>query len=83
MTYKMKKILSTLILILSFSLMSNAQVFLLDDEIDNPRNPNDEFNIDNPGWHGSGEDWYTPVGSGVLLLAALGGAYLIGKKKQK
>lgn len=83
MTYKMKKILTTLILILSFSLMSNAQVFLLDDEIDNPRNPNDEFFIDNPGWHGSGEDWYVPVGSGTLLFAALGGVYLLGKKKKK
>ena len=83
MTYKMKKILSTLILILSFSLMSNAQVFLIDDEIDNPRIPNNEFFIDNPGWHGSGEDWYTPVGDGALLLAALGGAYMLGKKRKK
>lgn len=78
----MKKILSTLILIFSFSLMSNAQVFLIDDEIDNPRIQNDEFNIDNPGLHGSGEDWYAPVGDGALLLAALGGAYLLGKKKK-
>ena len=78
----MKKILSTLILIFSFSLMSNAQVFLIDDEIDNPRIQNDEFNIDNPGSHGLGEDWYTPVGDGALLLAALGGAYLLGKKKK-
>ena len=83
MTYRMKKISATLLLIISFSVTSKAQVFIIDDELDNPRIQSEEFFIDNPGWHGSGEDWYTPVGSGVLLLAALGGAYLIGKKKQK
>ena len=82
MKNKMKKILATLLVILSFSIMSNAQVFLIDDGIDNPRNPNEEFNIVNPGYHGSSEDWYTPVGDGTLLLAALGGAYLFGKKKK-
>jgi len=28
-----------------------------------------------------GYDGYTPIGSGILLLAALGGAYLIRKRK--
>ena len=82
----MKKILATLIIVLSFNIMSNAQVFLIDEEIDNPRIANDEFNIVNPGWHNSGEDWYeeyVPVGNGAMLLAALGGAYLIGKKRKK
>ena len=86
MTNKMKKILSTLILILSFSIMSNAQVFLIDDGIDNPRIVNEEFSIVNPGWHNSGQDWfeeYVPVGNGALLLAALGGAYMLGKKRKK
>ena len=86
MTNKMKKILATLIIVLSFNIMSNAQVFLIDEEIDNPRIANDEFNIVNPGWHNSGEDWYeeyVPVGNGAMLLAALGGAYLIGKKRKK
>ena len=81
-TDKMKKLIATVSLILAFATVSNAQVFLIDDGIDNPRNPNDEFNINNPGYHGSGEDWYTPVGDGALLLAALGGAYLFGKKKK-
>ena len=83
MKSKMKKILATLLLVFSFSFVSNAQVFLIDDGIDNPRNPNVEFNINNPGYHGSGEDWYTPVGDGALLLAALGGAYLLGKKRKE
>ena len=83
MKSKMKKILATLLLVFSFSFVSNAQVFLIDEGIDNPRNPNVEFNINNPGYHGSGEDWYTPVGDGALLLAALGGAYLLGKKRKE
>ena len=83
MTYRMKKISATLLLIISFSVTSKAQVFILDDELDNPRIQSEEFFIDNPGWHGSGEDWYTPVGDGVLLLAGLAGTYLLGKKKKK
>ena len=83
MTYRMKKISATLLLIISFSVTSKAQVFIIDDELDNPRIQSEEFFIDNPGWHGSGEDWYTPVGSGTLLFAALGGVYLVGKRKKK
>ena len=82
-TNKMKKLIATLSFIFAFTFMSNAQIFLIDDEIDNPRIPSDEFVIDNPGWHGSGEDWYTPVGDGALLLAALGGAYLFGKRRKE
>lgn len=82
MTNKMKKILATLLLIFSFSVMSNAQVFLIDEDIDNPRVPDDEFNIVNPGYHGAGSDWYAPIGDGALLLTVLGGAYLFGKKKK-
>ena len=78
----MKKLIATISLIFAFAFASNAQVFLIDDEINNPRIQNDEFNINNPGYHGSGEDWYTPVGDGALLLAALGGAYLLGKRKK-
>ena len=79
----MKKILATLILVFSFSIMANAQVFLIDEDVTNPRTQNSGFNIDNPAWYGSGEDWYTPIGDGALLLAALGGAYLLGKKNKK
>ena len=32
--------------------------------------------------HNSGEDWYTPVGSGSVLLIGLAGAYLLGKRKK-
>ena len=82
----MKKLFATISFIFAFAFASNAQVFLIDEEINNPRIANDEFNIVNPGWHNSGEDWYeeyVPVGNGALLLAALGGAYLFGKIKKK
>ena len=63
---------------------ASAQVFVLT-ENDNDRDGSEtpEFNINNPDMHNSGQDYYTPVGSGALLLAGLAGAYLLGKKKEK
>ena len=62
-----------------------AQVFMLNEnesQRDGSETPG--FNIDNPDGFGQGTDYYyTPVGSGTLLLAGLAGAYLIGKKKKK
>ena len=83
MTYRMKKIFATLLLILSINVTSKAQIFILDDELEGPRIQNEAFYIDNPLDHGSGEDWYVPVGSGTLLLAGLAGAYLVDKKRKK
>ena len=62
---------------------AEAQVFIMDSDIDNPRVETEEFDINNPGFHGSGSDWYLPLGDGALLLAALGGAYLLNKKRKK
>ena len=78
----MKKLIATLSIIFAISFTCNAQIFLIDEEIDNPRVPSNEFNIDNP-FHGDGNDFYTPIGEGSLLLAALGGAYLLGKRKKR
>lgn len=64
----------------------HAQVFLMTDEdfyhservLHNPTTPLTPY---------QGGDFdqtlYTPLGSGIALLAALGGAYLLGKKRQK
>lgn len=61
---------------------ASAQVFVLEDN-DNQREDVDPgFNIDNPDGFGQGTDYYTPVGSGTLLLVGLAGAYLVGKKKK-
>ena len=61
---------------------ANAQIFLIGED-------NQRTTIDNVGGFipqnglqiDQGE--YVPVGSGALLLAALGGAYLLGKKRKK
>lgn len=71
------------ILFMAMSLTMKAQVFMLDGD-ENYREPeNPQVFAGLPENYGLGVDWYTPVGDGIILLAALGGAYLIGKKRQK
>ena len=78
----MKKILYTLALALMLSMPATAQVFMLEDSDSERADAEGGLVIVNPDYHGSGEDWYTPLGGGTLLLAGLGGAYLLGKKKK-
>lgn len=80
----MKKRVLTLLAAMMLTAAASAQVFVLNDE-DNDRTANsgEGISIVNPGYHNSGEDWYTPVGNGALLLTAMGGAYLLNKKKKK
>lgn len=71
-----------LLLFLSMSLTMKAQVFMIDGD-ENYREPEDPAVFAGlPESFALGVDWYTPVGDGILLLAALGGAYLLGKKKK-
>lgn len=78
----MKKILYTLALALMLSMPATAQVFMLEDSDSERADAEGGLIIVNPDYHGSGEDWYTPLGGGTLLLAGLGGAYLLGKKRK-
>ena len=41
------------------------------------------MNIPNPAIYDSGDDWYAPLGEGIVLLAGLAGAYLIGKRRKE
>ena len=69
------------LLLMAMASTSQAQVFMMDGD-ENYREPEDpQVFINLPQGYGLGVDWYTPVGDGVLLLAALGGAYLMGKRK--
>ena len=84
----MSKRRNTLIalLLLAAMLPTQAQVFMMEDDNDpnrNVLNVNGQYN--NVPFHGSTDDQqnYVPIGSGALLLAALGGAYLIGKRKKE
>ena len=61
-----------------------AQVFIDDDDINNRAGTDDaSMYVDNPGIFDSGEDWFVPAGEGIVMLAGLAGAYLIGKCKNK
>ena len=60
-----------------------AQVFIDDDDLNNRAGSPDALSLDNPGVFDSGEDWFTPVGEGLFVLAGLAGAYLLGKRKNE
>ena len=68
--------------VLLMSASADAQVFLLGE--DNHRQDIDNiygFIPENGVEYDQGE--YLPTGGGALLLAALGGAYLVGKRRKK
>ena len=71
-----------LLLFMIISLTMKAQVFMMDGD-ENYREPeNPQVFAGLPENYGLGVDWYTPVGDGILLFAALGGAYLLNKRKK-
>ena len=62
----------------------NAQVFLSDEQFDSREGLPEGPGLILPGVlpeHNTTWD-YTPLGSGVWVLCALGGAYLLGRKKK-
>lgn len=91
----MKKVLLALALVLIVGLCANAQyndgrdgLFTDWKDLGNGLDEYDEFDEFNedltrdpslPGGHGGG-DTPAPLGSGIVVLTALGGAYLIRKK---
>ena len=59
-----------------------AQVFIMDEDVEgNIRIKDSEFTVPVP-YQGTDLDEYLPLGDGVLLLTALGGAYLLRKRKK-
>jgi len=82
----MKKILLIFTLFLALAAPMHAQVFIMEeDENDRVNNVfgNGEWN--NIIVHGSADDQanFVPLGEAVLLLSALGGAYLLKKRKRE
>ena len=80
----MKRIATTMAALLLTATVANAQVFMLDK--DGKRQKEDIDNVggyipENGVEYDQGE--YLPTGGGALLLAALGGAYLVGKRRKK
>lgn len=62
---------------------TQAQIFLGEGEDNMRANGDAPTNIWPvlPNDNAEGEDGYSPIGDGILLLAALGGAYLVRKRK--
>ena len=79
----MKKLIMTIAIATMFVAPAMAQVFLDEDEYNANRAGNTAMNIPNPAIYDSGDDWYAPVGEGIVLLAGLAGAYLIGKRRKE
>ena len=85
----MKKILK--IVIIAAALMmgaandSQAQVFIMENESNLREDTEDVLGwpVNPQNGYGTSNDEYTPLGDGILLLAALGGAYLLRKKAIK
>ncbi len=63
-----------------------AQVFIMEEDDYNGKRqntPSGQLSVDLPGIYNSGEDWFTPVGEGIFVLAGLAGAYLVGKRRKE
>ena len=70
------------LLFMGMAFTAKAQVFMMDGD-ENYREPEDPAVFVNlPSNYGMGTDYYLPVGDGIVLLAALGGAYLLRKSKK-
>ena len=79
---KRKILILTLGLILAVS--AKAQIFVMEDEANNRTVTADpSYWPDVPSNENQGHDDYVPVGTGIFLLTALGGAYLLKKKRNK
>jgi hypothetical protein len=79
-----KRSIAVIGLLLVLTNQAQAQVFLMDEDAGgNIRIAESDFVVPVPY---QGTDWdeylYTPLGDGVLLLTALGGAYLLRKRKK-
>ena len=82
----MRKSIILLVTMLMMALPMHAQVFLTQDDLDSERDgqwqdigliiPIHEQDFDQA-------EPFAPVGSGIAVLAALGGAYLLGKRKKQ
>ena len=81
-----KKIHITLLaLFLLLATAANAQVFTMAEE-ENNRAEGDMDVLGRIPYHGVDYDQanaFAPLGEGILLLTALGGCYLLGKRKKE
>ena len=84
----MKKILLVLAIVFTMCFgvkaqLGNRDAFFNNWESDNRTGGENALSMSLPGDHGLTGDAPAPLGSGLLILSALGGGYLIAKKKKK
>lgn len=84
----MKKMNKRIVVLLTALLLMvgsmNAQVFIADDEFEGTmRLEDEEFVLFVPAQGHDGDQFYAPVGSGLLLLTGMAGAYLLTKRKKQ
>lgn len=83
---KMKKLIFTVLFAFILSVGSaSAQIYIMEQKDFDARREEGEMPgfIGNPGAHGSGQDWYAPVGDGVLLLTCLSSVFLFCKNRKR
>lgn len=80
---KIRMAILTLVFGLMICLSASAQVFMLDGDMNRENvTPNTFGELEVPNMDTGEDHIFVPVGTGSLLLMALGGAYLIGKKRK-
>jgi LPXTG-motif cell wall-anchored protein len=81
-----KSIIIAAMLLLSMAVPSQAQVFIMEEDEGPDRNVlGAKGTWNNVIVHGSLNDQtnYTPIGGGLLIMTALGGLYLMNKRKNE
>lgn len=81
-----KRIIAITAALMMFAAPAMAQIFIDDvDEFNGNRagTGTSEMNVYNPDAYGNGTDYYAPVGEGIVLLAGLAGAYLVGNRRKE
>jgi len=77
-----RKFLVVLTALLLMAGSSQAQIFIADDEFEGIlRHGESEYVLVVPN-QGTDADQFTPIGNGLLVLAGLGAAYLMSRRKK-
>ena len=80
----MRKLVMLLFVLFAMIGPANAQVFMMNDNGSRNGISHEELSDLNIPFHLENYDQaYAPLGNGLILLAALGGAYLFGKKRKE
>ena len=83
---KKRKYITIAALLLMLAGAAYAQVFTTDEDINLRETAGDMDVLGRIPYHSVDYDQanaYAPVGEGIMLLTALGGAYLLGKRKKE